>query len=261
MKTENKVAPVEKDRYTVPAVKQAIQVLECLAASETPQMSLLNICSSVGIHKSKAYSILHTLQQSNLVKKIGNKGGYSLGPGLVSLSKRFLDNLDARSLAKPILEKLAKENNCAAVFSVVEEDYVYVAEKAEADHAFSIVASNVGQRFPIDMGSHGVAIASVLSDDEVKKMLSNKRSKFDGAFRRFDDAEFLRRLEYCRKNGYAYDIGFIRPGLNSVASPVVCSRNSVFGYIIVFGLFSEKNVEKIGKMTMQGAKLLSNQLG
>jgi DNA-binding IclR family transcriptional regulator len=140
MKTENKDTPFEKNRYTVPAVKQAIQVLECLAASETPQMSLLNICTSVGIHKSKAYSILHTLRQFNLVKKKDKKGGYSLGPGLVSLSKRFLDNLDARSLAKPILEKLANENNCAAVFGIVEEDYVYVAEKAEAERTFSIVA-------------------------------------------------------------------------------------------------------------------------
>ena len=255
----NKV--VEKDRYIVPAVQQAIQVLECIAASETPQLSLLKICDSVGIHKSKAYSILHTLQQFNLIKKNGNKGGYSLGPGLVSLSKSFLDNLDARSLAKPILAKLSNRFKCAAAFGVIEEDYVYVAEKAEAEHTFSIVASNVGKRFPIDMGAHGVAIASALSDDGVQKLLSKRHQESVAAYRRFEAKEFQEKLEFCRANGYAYDIGFIKPGLNSVVAPVIRSGNVIFGYIIVFGLFSENEIEDVVKARFQGAQVLSSQLG
>lgn len=251
----------KKDRYIVPAVKQAIQILEYLAEMDSRQISLLQICKDLGIHKSKAYSILHTLQEFNFVKKLDNKGGYRLGPGLVPISKRFLDNLDARELAKPILEGLANEFKCASAFGIVDKDYVYVAEKAQAEHTFSIVASSVGQQFPIDMGSHGVAIASTLSEEDFQTFLETDFSRFMGEYVRFEREVFKEKVEFCRKHGYVYDIGHIRPGLNSVASPVVNSRNTALGYIIVFGLFAEEEVEKIGAKTVAGARLLSNQLG
>lgn len=258
MPAENKES---KDRYIVPAVQQAIQILEYLAEAEARQTSLLSICKDLGIHKSKAYSILHTLQRSSYVKKLKNKGGYSLGPGLVPLSKRFLDNLDSRALAKPILEELANAFNCAAAFGIVEKDYAYVAEKAEPERALSIVANNIGQQFPVDMGSHGVAIASMLPEDEFQLFLKTDFSTFMGEQVRFEQDVFLEKVEFCRAHGYVYDFGYIRKGLNSIASPVSTSINPAFGYIIVFGLFSEDDVETIGTKTVESARLLSKQLG
>ena len=54
------------ERYMVPAVEQASRVLFCLAGHSSSHMSLTEICAQVGIHKSKAYSILQTLQGSGL---------------------------------------------------------------------------------------------------------------------------------------------------------------------------------------------------
>jgi DNA-binding IclR family transcriptional regulator len=98
-----------KERYLVPAVEQASRVLFGLAGARSSYMSLTEICAQVGIHKSKAFSILFTLQTFGLVQRNSDGKGYGLGPGLISLSRRVLDNLNAPRLAEPILEKLAKK--------------------------------------------------------------------------------------------------------------------------------------------------------
>jgi hypothetical protein len=45
----------------VPAVEQASRILLCLAQDPSDDKKLTDICEDVGIHKSKAYSILNTL--------------------------------------------------------------------------------------------------------------------------------------------------------------------------------------------------------
>ena len=82
-------------RYLVPAVDQASRVLFCLAGAGASHRSLIEICAQVGIHKSKAFSILETLQRFGLVQRNTDGKGYSLGPGLVSLSRKVLDDLSS----------------------------------------------------------------------------------------------------------------------------------------------------------------------
>src|SRR6185369_13537315 len=95
------------ERYMVPAVEQAARVLFCLAGNSSSHMSLTEVCTQVGIHKSKAYSILQTLQKFGLVQRNADRQGYSLGPGLITLSRKVLDDFTAPRLAGPILEELA----------------------------------------------------------------------------------------------------------------------------------------------------------
>src|SRR6266567_1537485 len=109
------------ERYMVPAVEQASRILFCLAGNSSSHMSLLEICSQVGIHKSKAYSILQTLQKFGLVQRNSDRKGYSLGPGLITLSRKVLDDLNAPRLAEPILEELAKKIGGTATLGLIAD--------------------------------------------------------------------------------------------------------------------------------------------
>jgi DNA-binding IclR family transcriptional regulator len=119
------------ERYLVPAVEQASRILFGLAGALSPHMSLIEICAQVGIHKSKAFSILETLQRFRLVQKNPNGKGYSLGPGLVSLSRKVLDDLNPPRLAQPILEELARKASSTAVLGLIVDKNVFVAAKHE----------------------------------------------------------------------------------------------------------------------------------
>ena len=78
-------------KYRVPAVDQAIHVMLCLADNGTEAKSLTDITREVGIHRSKAFSILSTLNEYGFVKKNPNRRGYVLGTGLLALAGHLLE--------------------------------------------------------------------------------------------------------------------------------------------------------------------------
>jgi DNA-binding IclR family transcriptional regulator len=95
--------------YNVPAVDQAVRVMLCLADNGRNPKSLTDICREVGIHRSKAFSILNTLHEHGFVKKNPNRKGYVLGPGLLTLAGKLLANLGLPRVVEPILYDLAKK--------------------------------------------------------------------------------------------------------------------------------------------------------
>jgi DNA-binding IclR family transcriptional regulator len=249
-----------EERYLVPAVDQASRILFCLARINSSYMSLNEICSQVGVHKSKAFSILGTLQKSGLVQRNPVGKGYSLGPGLIWLSRRFLDKLSLPSLAEPILDDLARRSGKTAALGLIAEKNVYVAAKREGGDGI-VVTMNVGHRFPISYGSHGKAIAAFLPEEELEDLLRERKLYFHGDPAKFNRKKLMEEVEQCRRRWFAEDTEETSPGLNAVAAPVLGSHNRPIGYIVVLGFPSAKATLQCGPLVAEAGKALSNQLG
>ncbi len=257
---ENKKKKSAEDRYVVPAVEQASQVLFCLAGADSSHMSLNEISSEVGIYKSKAFSILHTLQRMGLVQRnVGGKG-YSLGPGLITLSRRVLDNFNAPRLAEPLLEDLAKKTGTTAALGLIAEKAVFVAAKREGSGPI-VVTMRVGHRFPLTYGCHGKAIAAFLSDEEREGLLKEKKLYFYGDPAKFDRKRLMADLERCRRDWFAEDIEETAVGLNAVAAPVLGANGLPIGYLVILGLPSAEATHAAGPLVAEAARTLSRQLG
>jgi DNA-binding IclR family transcriptional regulator len=248
------------ERYIVPAVEQASQVLFCLAGAESPHMSLIEISSQVGIHKSKAFSILRTLQKFGLIQRNNGGKGYSLGPGLIGLSRRFLDNLNAPRLAEPMLQELARKAEGTAILGLIAEKNVFVAAKQEVDRDIGVTI-RVGRRFPLTYGSHGKAIVAFLPPEEREELLQDDKLYFHGKPEMFDRARLQEELVQCRRNWFAVDVGEVMSGLNTVAAPVFGPGTTPIGYIIVMGFFSGAAAWEFGPSVAEAGKALSRQLG
>ncbi len=254
------VKQVKDDPYLVPAVEQASLVLSCLAGDDSSHMSLNEICRRVGIHKSRAFSILHTLAKFGLVQKNTEGMGYMLGPGLVALSRRFLDKLSAPRLAEPILAELAKKTGNTAVFGLIAERHVFVVAKHEGEQAVSITM-RLGQRYPLSYGSHGKAIAASLPGPELDLLLREEKLYFHGDPSRFDRERLEAEMEACRREGFVMEVGEMVQGLTTVAAPVLGSRGTPVGYIVVIGFFSSEAARDTGPIVATAGKALSRQLG
>jgi len=248
------------ERYLVPAVEQASRILLALANARSSHMSLIEICSEVGIHKSKAFSILFTLQKFGLVQRNSDGKGYALGPGLVTLSRRVLDNLNAPRLAEPILGKLANKADGTAILGLIGDKGVFVVAKQEGNRDIGYTI-RIGTRFPLTYGSHGKAIAAFLPATELDKLLQQKKLYFYGESARVDRQRLEKELIQIRRDGFALDIGEMRPGLNAAASPVFGAGSRPIGYIVVIGLVSEETARRLGPSIAQASRELSRQLG
>ncbi len=249
-----------RERYTVPAVEQAMRILFQMAEAESSHMSLTEIYGKADISKSKAFSILQTLKHFGVIQRDVDKKGYSLGPGLITLSRKVLDNFNAPRLAEPLLMRLVKIAGGTATFGLIADDKVFVAAKYEEGTGIGVTI-RVGQRFPLTYGSHGKAIVSFLPLKEQKSVLDGKKLYFHGTPEKFDRNRLDKELAACRRDGYALDIGDIKPGLNTVASPVLGINGAPIGYLAVIGLFSARTVKNLGPSVSEAGKTLSRQLG
>ncbi len=252
----------EKDGYSalVPAVEQAGRILTCLAQSPSFKMTLTEICREVGIYKSKGYSILHTLQKFGFVQKYEEGKRYSLGPGLIGLSRRFLDKLDYREMATPFLEKLARETHTTAFFGVINDDSVFIVAKCPGSRDIDVTL-RLGHRFPLTAGAHGKAIAAFLLEDERKKMLAGEKLFFHGAAAKLDRRRLVVELEQCRRDGFAVDMGELNAGINAVAAPVFGAQEKLSGSIFIVGTFQEIQVGEYGPRVADYARQISYLLG
>jgi len=257
-------APAKKkasdERYLVPAVEQASRVLFCLAGAGTSHLSLTEICGKVGIHKSKAFSILETLQRFGLVQRNTDGKGYALGPGLVSLSRKVLDDLSPPRLAQPILEELAAKTASTAVLGLIVDTNVFIAAKHEGEGNIG-VTMRIGNRFPLTYGAHGKAIVAFLPEKNRDHLLQGRDLYFHGDPARLDRLRLQKELGQCRQKGFAEDLGEMNRGLNVVAAPVLGPKRSPIGFIEIFVLFSAKAAHRFGPMVGEAGKALSRQLG
>jgi DNA-binding IclR family transcriptional regulator len=257
--TERQIRAPE-DKYVVPAVDQASRILLCLAATASPRLTLTEICSQVGVHKSRAFSVLHTLEGFGFVQKNTDGRGYSLGPGLIALSRKVIDNLSAPRLAEPILASLAEQTGSSAFLGLLTHQSLFVVAKHEGLGDIGITI-RLGHRYPLTHGAHGKAIVAFMEDSQKETLLKSKDLYFHGAPSQFDRKRLKNELERCREVGYAEDLGEQRRGLNAIAAPVRGPSGSVIGAIFVLGLFAIDAAEQFGQLVAEGGKALSRLMG
>ena len=243
----------------VPAVDEASRVLIALARDNSGKMTLTQIRSAVGIHNSKAFSILNTLQRFGFVQKDPVSKTYSLGMGLIFLSQKVLDSLDLREAAASFLSRLSSETNSTAFLGLISGNYVYVAAKDEGSQAVA-VTFRIGQRFPLFWGTHGKAILAFLPEDERSQILAGDNLSFrvHGSAPHLQDLEA--ELTLCRETGYAIDLDETKVGIRSVAAPVFGPTAKLIGAFVVIGTFPGDVVKEYGKRVAREARKFSQSM-
>jgi DNA-binding IclR family transcriptional regulator len=249
-----------KKVYTVPAVEQAVRVMLCLADSGRNSLSLTDICREVGIHRSKAFSILNTLGEYGLVKKNPNRRGYVLGPGLLTLTGKMLEALSLSRLAEPILYDLAEKAGATVALGVISDDKTFVVAQYEGAPGIGISAP-IGHVTPITYGAHGKAIAAFLPKDELEELLKGKELYFHGSPRKYNRSRLEKELVRCRRDGFALELGDMQKGVNAIAAPILDQNSRPVGYVTIVGFFSREQALRLGPLVAGAVKVISKESG
>ena len=239
-----------RSRSLVPALEQGVQILLCLQKNAGDKMTLTKICQAVGIHKSKGYSILTTLQRYGLVERDPEAKTYTLGARLIPLARAVLDHLDFRAAATPVVEGLAKEAGMTVWFGLRMNESLFVVSKYEPGEHFW-ATPGIGHTFNLFEGAHGKAVLAFLPEEERKAALSTRKAS-NG---------LLKELASIKQLGFARDLGEFARGINAVAAPVFGPGQQVAGVLLLFGTFPEEKVERYGRKTAAAAKRISHKLG
>lgn len=251
----------------VPAVDQATRILFTLAQSPEGLASLTELCRQVGISKSKGLALLNTLQHGGLVTRNERSKTYSLGPGLLELSRALLDHTDVAHEAGPYLERLAASTGCTALLGLVSSQGLFVVARREPPAGMGI-AVQIGHRDPLYWGSHGKAILAALPEEEQEMLLADPSVPIVASHADAARMSALRsELAESRRSGYAQDLGETRPGLNVLSAAIVArpgastGRARPAGCLIAVGSFPVERAAEVGERVAAMARELALQLG
>jgi DNA-binding IclR family transcriptional regulator len=243
----------------VPAVQQATKILKYLSSAPGFEANLKDICVNAGIHNSKGYAILNTLQKAGFVKRDNNKV-YSLGFGLISIGHQALDNVRFREIAKLFLEELVRETHCTSLFGLIASDQVVIVCREDSDHDVGVTL-HPGHAFPLTYSATGKAIVAFLSEKEREKLLAEEYLFFHGEPANLDRERLAKELDKCRHVGYAEAPGKVSPLVRIIASPVLGRRGSPIGTIFIIGIFPKTLAPSYGSKVAETARKASSMLG
>ncbi|MEW6665964.1 MAG: IclR family transcriptional regulator [Thermodesulfobacteriota bacterium] len=243
------------------SVKKALEVLQTFS-EDKPTLSLTEISTRLGTHKSSISRIMATLTAEGFVEKNPGGRGFRLGLKIVDLANRALGGLDLRSHASPYMEALAERVQEMVHLSVLDQNQiVYVEKKGERQGL--TVGSKVGGRNPAHASAMGKILLAGLAADELSRVLKS------GPLERLtpntitDLRELIVEIEAVRKNGYAVDNEESFPGIRCVAAPI-CSRNgrvvAAISATVPVQRMGEKRMKEIRAEVMETARLISERV-
>ncbi|AZS46479.1 IclR family transcriptional regulator [Microbacterium maritypicum] len=182
-------------------LSRGIRILEVLADARGP-LTIDEIASRLGVHRSIAYRLLRTLEDHGLVSRDAS-GAVSLGARMAALAAGVAHDLQAEAL--PELTAIANELGMTCFLAVLDGEECITLASVEPRHAVASVAQRPGARHPVTVGAPGKAILAQLPEHEWPEAAPSSLPAD---------------VEATRSRGYATSHDEVIPTVQSVAVPL-----------------------------------------
>ncbi|MGW3951245.1 IclR family transcriptional regulator [Streptomyces sp. NPDC004752] len=203
-------------------VARAIDIIGFV--SQQPR-SLGEVAERIGVHKSTALRLLQTLEEAGFVRKDA-RGHYAMGFQLIAYGQLALDQVEARSLAHPVLQKLAERHGHTVHLGELVGDRIVYVDKVDGRGSVAM-----GSRIGLQAQTHTAGVAKVITayqDPATQERILDKAT-----FERYTDTTHTSRasldqdLRRTRARGWAEDDGEHEGYINCIALPVLDARGKV----------------------------------
>ncbi|WP_433510467.1 IclR family transcriptional regulator [Nonomuraea sp. CA-143628] len=205
--------------------------------------TLGEIAEHLGVHKSTALRLLQTLEEGGFVRRVPGSA-YGMGFQLIALGQLALDQVEARSLAHPILNDLSERYGHTVHLGELAGDQVVYVDKIDGRGSVAM-----GSRIGLPAQAHTAAVAKVIlayQDDRTRARVLEH-----AAFTRFtpttttDAGTFEAELTLTRQRGWAEDDGEHEDYINCVALPVFDARGKVTHAVSITALRAVAPLERL----------------
>jgi DNA-binding IclR family transcriptional regulator len=173
---------------------RGLNVLQVVATSRRG-LTVQEVASHIGVHRTIAHRLLSTLAQFRLVAK-GEDGRFRSAAGLAVLGASFDNNV--RQLSLPTLRALADELGSTVSLLVAEGDQQVAIAVIVPNNVFYQLSFHEGSRYPLDRGAAGIALLASMAP-------------------RPDERDLV---QQARQQGWVITHGEVEPNTYGLAVPV-----------------------------------------
>jgi DNA-binding IclR family transcriptional regulator len=215
------LTPAVPEGYVVRAVVRAVQLLELLRTSDDGGAGLQVLAARSGLAKASAYRMLRTLEETGLAERVPGSDRFRLGVRCLEFGQAYLEQIDLRREALPVMERLRADCNETVHLGVLDDRLrVVYLEKLDSAHAVGVMMSRVGRTAPSYCTGLGKALLSAQDGDpaglleewgELRRHTPNTISTPD---------DLRAELKRVRSRGYSLDLEEHEPGVRCVAAVI-----------------------------------------
>jgi len=219
-------------RYSVHSLELGLRILESFDRDAVDEMSLSEMARRIGVSRSSAFRLVHTLQRLGYLEREDETKNYRLGARVMSLGYSFLASKDIAELARPDLQRLRTQTRCSTHLGIIDgAEVIYIARFAAHKPVSAMIA--VGARVPAHATTMGRIILAYKPAAYVREHFGGRPlAKFSDQTPATLEA-LAGMLEADRHRGYVISHSNFEAGIASIAAPLFDSKGEVIAAINV----------------------------
>jgi len=245
----------------VQSLDRAFDILELLSR-EQHGLNLTEIGNRLDLHKSTVYRLLQALKERGYIEKSA-QGSYRLGMEFIELSSLYLNNLELKTEAQPILRELSSLSANTAFLATLQENEVVYIDKMETHNSLRKY-SIIGQRAPLYCTALGKSMLTGMAEEQIRKLYGGVELEAftDRTITSVDG--LVADIEKIRRRGWSVDDEEYEEGLRCIGAPIRDYRNEVIAAVSTSGyasVITRERVEEIAAYVLKAARDISQRMG
>lgn len=242
----------------VQSIDRAMQIIQLLMSDHSRTgWAISDISERVDLPLSTTHRLISTLVKHELIVQLPEKKRYRLGPKWMEVGLQQLEQLDLRTAARPIMERLADELKEAVFLSIPYGMFSIVVDKVDSKVKLRVVES-LGERIAMHIGATNKVMLANMKLVEAEAIL----------IRLMDDPEkrkqLLTALPGIKKAGFAVSYAEFTEGTAAIAAPIIGFGRKVVGALgvgVTAYQLTEERLVDLSKQVIQGAHEITTTIG
>lgn len=158
-----KGAAAETDRQFSNNLARGLEVLRAFTPAD-PVLGNRDLSDRTGLPKPTISRLTYTLTLLGYLSYVERLQKYRLGAGVLSMGYPLLASLQVRQVARPIMERIARETGCTVNLGMRDRTQVVYVDTCRVDHG-NLYQPDIGSSRPLLLTSIGRALVAACPAD------------------------------------------------------------------------------------------------
>ena len=261
---QDESTPVKKKaaNYAVPAVERTIRILHFLRDRRSASVSEMS--NELQITRSNCFAILKTLQNHNFLQFDEATKKYSLGMGLIDVTRFMARDVDVVHVVRPWLARIVDRTGLSALFAQrISDNRLMVLDQEQTTNDIRLTVS-IGRRIPITYSATGRAVLAFLPDADIKRLVANNRLIPSTSKTLADPDRILADVALIRERGFSTADEESMDGVMALGAPVFNEMGEPAFAVTILGIaaaIQRRRIDDLGRELCGFAAQITSSIG